>query len=55
MTYNLLLLNSDKTEVIVLGPKHLRSTLSNDIVTLDDITLAFSTTVKAVTHREHHE
>ncbi len=46
MTCNFLLLNSDKTEVIVLGPKHLRSTLPNDIVTLNDITLASSTTVR---------
>ena len=46
MTCNFLLLNSDKTEVIVLGPKHLRNTLSNDIATLDGITLASSTTVR---------
>ncbi len=43
---NFLLLNSDKTEVIVLGPKHLRSTLPNDIVMLNDITLASSTTAR---------
>ena len=35
MTCNFLLLNSDKTEVIILGPKHLRDTLSNDIAALD--------------------
>ncbi len=46
MTCNFLLLNLDKTEVIVLGPKHLRSTLPNDIVMLDDIALASSTTVR---------
>ncbi len=46
MSCNFLLLNSDKTEVIVLGPKHLRSTLPNDIVTLNDITLASSTTAR---------
>ncbi len=40
------MLNSDKTEVIVLGPKHLRSTLPNDIITVNDITLASSTTVR---------
>ncbi len=41
MTGNILLLNSDKTEVIVLGPKHLQDTLSEGIVTLDGIVLAF--------------
>ena len=46
MTANFLLLNSDKTEVIVLGPQHLRNTLSNDMATLDGITLASSTTVR---------
>ncbi len=46
MSCSFLLLNLDKTEVIVLGPKHLRNTLSNDIVMLDDITLASSTTVR---------
>ena len=46
MTCNFLLLNSEKTEVIVLGPKHLRNSLSNDITTLDGITLASSTTVR---------
>ena len=45
MTCNLLL-NSDKTEVIVFGPKHLRNTLSNDLANLDGITLASSTTVR---------
>ncbi|XP_074496841.1 uncharacterized protein LOC141770891 [Sebastes fasciatus] len=46
MTCNFLMLNSDKTEVIVLGPEHLRNKLSNDIVTLDGIALASSTTVR---------
>ncbi len=46
MTCNFLLQNSGKTEVIVLGPKYLRNFLSNDIVTLNDITLASSTTVR---------
>ena len=40
MTYNFLMLNSDKTEV------HLRNSLSRDLVTLDGITLASSSTVK---------
>ena len=35
MTRNFLLLNSDKTEFLILGPKHLRDTLSNDIAALD--------------------
>ncbi len=46
MTCNFLMLNSDKTEVIVLGPKHLRDALSKDIVSLDGIALASSTTVR---------
>ncbi|XP_037607481.1 uncharacterized protein LOC119477468 [Sebastes umbrosus] len=46
MTCNFLMLNSDKTEVIVLGPERLRNKLSNDIVTLDGIALASSTTVR---------
>lgn len=45
MTY-FLLLNSAKLEVIMLGPKHLRMTLSNDKVMLDSITIAsFTVTV----------
>ncbi|MDF4316827.1 reverse transcriptase family protein, partial [Vibrio parahaemolyticus] len=43
---NFLMLNSDKTEVIVLGPKQLRDSLSDDIVSLDGIALASSTTVR---------
>ena len=39
-------LNSDKTEVIVIGPKYLRETLSDQIVTLDGISLAPSSTVR---------
>ena len=46
MTQNVLLLNSDKTEVLILGPKHLRDTLSNDIAALDDIALASNETVR---------
>ena len=46
MTWNFLLFNSDKTEVIVFGPKHVRDSLSNHLVLLDGITLASSTTVK---------
>ena len=46
MTRNFLLLNSDKTEVLILGSKHLRDTLSNDIATLDDIALASNETVR---------
>ena len=46
MTRNFLLLNWDKTEVLILGPKHLRDTLSNDIAALDDIALASNETVR---------
>ena len=43
MTNNFLLLNSDKTKVIVIGLQHLRNTLSNDILTLDGFALASRT------------
>uniref|UniRef100_UPI000D3040EA uncharacterized protein LOC112434934 n=1 Tax=Maylandia zebra TaxID=106582 RepID=UPI000D3040EA len=46
MAANFLLLNSDKTEVIVLGPKNLRNMVSNQILTLDGITLASSNAVR---------
>ena len=45
-TCNFLLLNSDKTEVIVLGRKHLRNTWSNNTTTLDGITLASSSIIR---------
>ncbi|XP_030580839.1 uncharacterized protein LOC115777144, partial [Archocentrus centrarchus] len=44
MTSNFLLLNSDKTEILVLGPTNLRNMVSNQILTLDGITLASSNT-----------
>ena len=44
MSCNCLLLNSDKTEVLILGPKHLRDTLSNDEAALDDIVFASNET-----------
>uniref|UniRef100_A0A8C9XHM2 Reverse transcriptase domain-containing protein n=1 Tax=Sander lucioperca TaxID=283035 RepID=A0A8C9XHM2_SANLU len=46
MAYNFLMLNSNKTEVIVLGSKPLRTSLAEDIITLDGIALASSTTVR---------
>ncbi|MDF4341033.1 reverse transcriptase family protein [Vibrio parahaemolyticus] len=46
MSTNFLMLNSDKTEVIVLGPKQLRDSLSDDIVSLDGIALASATTIR---------
>ena len=46
MTSNFILLNADKTKVIVLGPKHLRSRLSDNILSLDGITLSSSTTAR---------
>uniref|UniRef100_A0A669FAZ4 Reverse transcriptase domain-containing protein n=1 Tax=Oreochromis niloticus TaxID=8128 RepID=A0A669FAZ4_ORENI len=48
MAANFLLLNSDKTEVIVLGPENLRNMVSKQILTLDGITLASSNTVKTL-------
>ena len=46
MTSNFLLLNSDKTEVIVFGPKQHRIRLSHNIATLEGFTLTSSTTVR---------
>ena len=46
MSCNFLMLNSEKTEILVLGPKNLRDSMSIDIATLDGITLASSTTVR---------
>ena len=46
MFHNFLMLNSGKTEVIVLGLKHIRDSLSINIVNLDGITLASSITVR---------
>uniref|UniRef100_A0A8P4KP43 Reverse transcriptase domain-containing protein n=1 Tax=Dicentrarchus labrax TaxID=13489 RepID=A0A8P4KP43_DICLA len=46
MTCNFLMLNSEKNEILVLGPKNLRDSLSKDIVSLDGINLASSTTVR---------
>ena len=46
MTLNFLMLNTAKTEVIVLGPKNLRNKLSKDILTMDGINLASSETVR---------
>lgn len=46
MTSNFLFLNSQKTEVIVFGPKIPRNMVSNQILTLDGITLASSNIVR---------
>ena len=46
MSCNFLMLNSEKTEILVFGPKNLRDSMSIDIATLDGITLASSTTVR---------
>ena len=40
------MLNSGKTEIIVLGPKHIRDSLFNNIVNLNSITLASSPAVR---------
>lgn len=46
MTVNYLLLNPDKTEVILLGPQSLRDTLSEQIITLDNVSVSTCSTVK---------
>ena len=46
MTSNYLLLNSDKTELIVLGPKHLRDELADGNFSLDGTTVTPRATVK---------
>lgn len=46
MDQNFLLLNPDKTEVIVLGPQKLRETFSKDLNALDGISVAPNTTVR---------
>ena len=46
ISHNFLMLNSGKTEAIVLGPKHIRDSLSSNILNLDGITLASSTTLR---------
>ena len=45
MTNNFLLLNRSTTEVTVVGPKHLRMTLSSCLLTLDGISLTSNTSV----------
>ena len=46
MTQNCLLLNLDKTEVVLFGPEPFREKLSSYIVNLDGISLASSSTVR---------
>ena len=46
MLINFLLLNSDKTEVLVLGPHAARSKLSDYIITLDDLSVSSCAAVK---------
>uniref|UniRef100_A0AAQ4QM23 Reverse transcriptase domain-containing protein n=1 Tax=Gasterosteus aculeatus aculeatus TaxID=481459 RepID=A0AAQ4QM23_GASAC len=46
MTGNFLMLNSEKTEVILIGPERLRSQLSRDTVFMDGIALVPSSTVR---------
>ena len=46
MTQNCLLLNSDKTEVVLFGPERFREKLSSYIVTLDGISMVSSATVR---------
>jgi len=42
------MLNSDKTEVILLSPEHLRDQLSGDVVSVDGIALASNNTVNTL-------
>ena len=46
MTENYLLLNADKTEVILLGPEKLRASLEGQIPVLDNVSISFSSTVR---------
>lgn len=46
MTCNFLLLNSDKIEIIIFGPKHHRDKLSKDVASLNSINLASSTAAR---------
>lgn len=46
MASNFLLLNSDETKVIALGPKKLGDIMSNQILVLDGITLGSSNIVR---------
>ena len=46
MTQNCLLLNLDKTEVVLFGPERFREKLSSYIVTLEGISLASGSTVR---------
>ena len=46
MSLNFLMLNFDKTDIIVLDPKYIRDSLSNNIVNMDGIILASITTVR---------
>ena len=46
MTVNFLLLNSDKTEVIVIGLKHLQEALLSCTANLDHISLVSGSTVR---------
>ncbi|XP_017330014.2 heterogeneous nuclear ribonucleoprotein A0a isoform X1 [Ictalurus punctatus] len=46
MLTNFLLLNSDKTEILLLGPRVARSNLSDHMVTLDGLSVSSCTAVK---------
>ena len=46
MATNFLLLNSDKTKIVVLGPEHFINRLSSPLEMLDAITLTSRTTIR---------
>ena len=48
MSHNFLMINSDKTEVIVLDPKNITDSLSTNIINLGAIVSASSTAVGAL-------